>query len=114
MNRWSKLIRLACSALSMSVCVACSSISRVPVVEPVTIVRVPPPRPEPLPRPDLQFQVLVPSTKDQVLTGNYTYLVLSWQDFLALAQWFESLKTYVNENNAVLNYWESNEGGKEQ
>jgi hypothetical protein len=53
--------------------------------------------------------VLVPSTADAVLTNDYTYVVLTWDDFLSLAQWFEALRVYIEENDAVLDYWENNE-----
>lgn len=106
MKQWFKQTLLALSVLSMIACSGCSLFSRVPVVETVETVRVPPSRPEPLPRPDLSVQVLVPATLDSVTQGDYTYVVLTWNDFLSLAQWFEALRVYIEENDAVLDYWE--------
>lgn len=107
MSRWCRLILLALSVSSMTGFAGCSTLYRAPVVEAAPIVRVPPPRPEPLPRPDLKVQILVPSTRDAVLTGDYTLVVMTWDDFISLAQWFESLRDYIIENDAVLDYWEN-------
>ena len=66
-----------------------------------------------MPRPDLQLQVLVPSNKDEVLKGNdFTYVVMTWSDFISLAQWFEALRVFVKQNDAVLDYWENGPANK--
>lgn len=49
----------------------------------------------------------MPSTETSVLSGDYTFVVLTWDDFLSLAQWFEALRVYIEENDAVLDYWEN-------
>jgi hypothetical protein len=109
MKPWFKQTLLACSASLTIALSGCSLISRAPVVETVETVRVPPPRPEPLPRPDIEVQVLVPSTAPEILTDDYTLVTMTWDDFLSLAQWFESLRLYIEETDAVLNYWEQQE-----
>lgn len=80
------------------------------------IVRIPPPRPEPLSKPDIGVRVLVPATAEELLYAElpddpglmweFTYVILEWDDFLTLAQYMEEVKFKFQEYIQIVEYWE--------
>lgn len=88
-------------------------------------MRIPPPRPEPLSKPDLDIGILVPeNTEDKLyaqppeepgLLWDYTYVILTWSDFLTLTQYLEEVKFTIGEYVRALEYWEQgNENSPEK
>lgn len=123
MRQWSKLTLLVLSSLSMIALTGCSLFSPAPVVQSERIVRIPPEKPEPLSRPDLELKVLVPSNVDRLYVtpptdgavDDFTYIMLSWQDFLSLAQYMEEVKFKIGEYIRIIDYWEQgNEAPEEE
>ena len=116
MKLWCKLTLLVLLSASTGIMTGCSLNSRVPVVQSERIVRIPPPRPEPLSKPDLDIGILVPeNTEDKLyaqipeepgLLWDYTYVILTWDDFLTLTQFLEEVKFTVGEYVRVIEYWE--------
>lgn len=75
-------------------------------VKPVQIVKIKPQHPNPLIAPEIELKAITRDTVDKALEENPFYMGLSYQDYLANAQFEQEKLTYIKQLLKILEFYE--------